>query len=280
MTPLEFTLINLALSFCAGVIGALLGIGGGLIIVPALTLLLGIDIRYAIGASIVSVIATSIGSSSTYLRKGITNMRLAMFLEVATVAGAIIGAFIAVIINAKWLYFVFCFTLLYLAYTMARIKKKVHLMAENSDNLALRLKLHSNYYDEAIEREIHYGVRHSGAGFAVSCLAGVGSGLLGVGGGFLKVPTMDAIMGVPIKVATTTSNFMIGVTAAASAGVYFARGDIAPFITAPVATGVILGSLAGARILRHISSARLRYAFVTLLVWIALGMFWKGMHVR
>jgi uncharacterized membrane protein YfcA len=280
MTPLDFTLINLGLSFCAGIIGALLGIGGGIIIVPALTLLLGIDIRYAIGASIVSVIATSIGSSSTYLRKGITNMRLGMFLESATAAGAITGAFVAGVIDARWLYFIFAFVLLYLAYTMARRKKKSHLMAEHSDGLAVRLKLDSRYYDEALAMEIRYGVRHTGEGFAMSGLAGVASGLLGVGGGFLKVPTMDAIMGVPIKVATTTSNFMIGVTAAASAGVYFARGDIDPFITAPVATGVILGSLAGTAILKHISSARLRYAFVILLAWIAIGMFWKGIHVR
>jgi uncharacterized membrane protein YfcA len=280
MTPLNFTLVNLSLSFCAGILGALLGIGGGLIIVPALTLLLGIDIRYAIGASIVSVIATSIGSSSTYLRKGITNMRLGMFLEAATAAGAITGACIAGVINAKWLYFVFTFVLLYLAYTMARLKKKAHTMAEHSDDIAMRLKLDNRYYDEAVEREIHYGVRHTWAGFTMSGIAGMASGLLGVGGGFLKVPTMDAIMGVPIKVATTTSNFMIGVTAAASAGVYFARGDIDPFITAPVATGVILGSLAGTAILKHISSTRLRYAFVALLVWIAIGMFWKGVHVR
>lgn len=280
MTPLDFTLINLGLSFCAGIIGALLGIGGGLIIVPALTLFLGIDIRYAIGASIVSVIATSIGSSSTYLRKGIANMRLGMFLEAATATGAIAGAFVAGIVDAKWLYFIFAFVLLHLACTMARLKKKTHLMAEHSDHLAMRLKLDSHYYDEALAKEVHYGVRHTWAGFAMSGFAGVGSGLLGVGGGFLKVPTMDAIMGVPIKVATTTSNFMIGVTAAASAGVYFARGDIDPFITAPVATGVILGSLTGTAILKHVSSARLRYAFVILLVWIAVGMFWKGVYVR
>jgi uncharacterized membrane protein YfcA len=280
MTPLHFTLANLGLSFCAGILGSLLGIGGGLIIVPTLTLLLGIDIRYAIGASIVSVIATSIGSSSTYLRKGITNMRLGMFLEAATATGAITGAFIAGIVNAKWLYFVFAFVLLHLACTMARLKKKTHLMAEHSDGIAMRLKLDSRYYDEGIAKEIHYGVKNTWAGFAMSGVAGMASGLLGVGGGFLKVPTMDAIMGVPIKVATTTSNFMIGVTAAASAGVYFARGDIDPFITAPVATGVILGSLAGTAILKHVSSTKLRYAFVALLVWIAIGMFWKGIHVR
>ncbi|MEJ2745344.1 MAG: sulfite exporter TauE/SafE family protein, partial [bacterium] len=275
MTPLDFTLVNLGLSFCAGILGALLGIGGGIIIVPALTLLLGIDIRYAIGASIVSVIATSICSSSTYLKKGIANMRLGMFLEAATAAGAITGAFIAGIIDAKWLYFIFAFVLLYLACTMARLKKKSHLMAEHSDDLARRLRLDGRYYNEALDQEIHYGVRHTWGGFGMSGVAGMASGLLGVGGGFLKVPTMDAIMGVPIKVATTTSNFMIGVTAAASAGVYFARGDIDPFITAPVATGVILGSLAGTAILKHISSARLRYAFVALLIWIAIGMFLK-----
>ena len=168
MTPLEFTLINFAISCGAGVLGALLGIGGGVILVPALTLLLGVDIRCAAGASIISVIATSIGSSAAYVKSGMTNMRLAMFLEVATVSGAIAGAYAAGVIGGGWLYVIFALVLLYTSYLMFQGRDSGRSMTFDSDSLARRLRLAGCYHDESTGTEICYGVRRTRAGVAVS----------------------------------------------------------------------------------------------------------------
>ncbi|MCX6354330.1 MAG: sulfite exporter TauE/SafE family protein [Candidatus Aureabacteria bacterium] len=279
MTPLEFTLINFAISCGAGVLGALLGIGGGVILVPALTLLLGVDIRCAAGASIISVIATSIGSSSMYIKSGMANMRLAMFLEVGTVSGALMGAFAAGVISSRWLHIIFALVLFYIAYAMFRGREVDSKVSTACDNWAKRLRLGGCYHDESKGKEICYGVRHTPEGLGVSCIAGVMSGLLGLGGGFMKVPAMNLMMGVPFKAASTTSNFMIGVTAAAGAGVYFARGDILPFVAAPIATGVIMGSLLGARLMKRVHGRMLSILFAVLLCWMAFQMFWKGISL-
>jgi len=275
VTPVLFTAVVAFISLAAGLLGSLVGVGGGIIVVPALTLLLGVDIHHAIAASIISVIATSSGAASSYVRQHITNMRLAMVLEVATAAGALSGAFAAAYLGGRWLFLLFGAVLAYTSYSMLR---KQHDAAKilPPDALADRLRLHGSYYDQALGREVAYRVSRTKLGLAVSYVAGVVSGLLGIGGGVLKVPVMNLSMGIPIKVCTATSNFMIGVTAATGAAMYFMRGDIQPFVAAPVAVGVLLGAKLGARLLSRLRGQTIRIAFVAVLTISALQMFWKG----
>jgi uncharacterized protein len=276
MTPLEFMLAAFALSAGAGVFGAVLGLGGGTVVVPALTLLLGIDIRFAIGASIVSVIATSIGAGAAYVEEHLTNIRVSMLLETATTSGAVTGAFLAGLVAGRWLYLVFAFVLGWSAFEMWHRPRGLPPPAR-PDPLAARLRLHGVYHDAALGTEVAYRASRIPWGLAVSAFAGVVSGLLGIGGGTVKVPAMNVVMGLPLKVATATSNFMIGVTAAASAGVYFYRGDIDPFIAAPVAAGVVLGALAGTHILNRMRASLLRAFFTAVLLFIAVQMFLRGL---
>jgi len=278
MTPLEFTLLAFAISLAAGVLGSLLGLGGGIIVVPALTLLLKIDIRYAIGASIVSVIATSSGAAAAYVRERMTNLRVAMFLELATTTGAISGAYLAGVVGGRWLYIIFGTIMGYSAVAMFRKRRGKAGAQVPCDALADRLRLHDSYYDQAAGQEIAYRVTHTRLGLGLMYVAGVVSGLLGVGSGALKVPAMDLAMRLPIKVSTATSNFMIGVTAAASAGVYFARGDIDPFVAAPVSAGVLMGSTIGSRLLGRLRSSWIRGVFVLVLLWISVEMLLKGLR--
>ena len=278
MTLLLFDLSVLSISAVAGVLGSLLGLGGGIIIIPVLTLLFHIDIRYAIGASIVSVIATSSGAAAAYVRERMTNLRVAMVLELATSAGALTGAYLAGLLAVRWLYIIFGIVMGYSALMMFR---KRHQSAEDETipaPWADYLKLHSSYYDEASGREIIYRVARTRVGLGLMYVAGVVSGLLGIGSGALKVPAMDLAMRLPIKVSTATSNFMIGVTAAASAGVYFARGDIDPFVAAPVAAGVLLGAVLGSRLLGRVQSATIRVVFVIVLLWVSGQMLLKGIR--
>lgn len=280
MNLLQFTLITFAISLAAGVLGSLVGLGGGIIVIPALTLLLGIDIRYAIGASIVSVIATSSGSAAVYLRERMANLRVAMALELATTAGALTGAFVAGFIDSVYLYIVFGLILAYSAVMMLRNRREHGNELAPPDILADRLRLHGTYYDHAAGRRISYRVAHTKLGFLLMYVAGIVSGLLGIGSGVLKVPAMDLAMRLPIKASTATSNFMIGVTAAASAGVYFARGDIDPFVAAPVAAGVLMGATVGSSLLGKLHSRHVRLIFVVVLLWVSLEMLrkgWKGL---
>ena len=278
MTPLQFTLITFALSIVAGLLGSLLGLGGGVIVVPLLTLLFKIDIHYAIGASIVSVIATSSGAAASYVKEHMTNLRIAMLLEMATTIGAICGALMAGMLAGRWLFVIFGAVLGYTAIHMLRGKDGVDGNNVRPDAWADRLRLHGHVFDQQAGRELHYRVGRTPFGLAVSYVAGVVSGLLGIGGGAIKVPAMNVVMGVPIKVATATSNLMIGVTAAASAGVYFMRGDIDPFIAAPVAAGVLIGAQSGSRLLPKIKSKTIRTAFVLVLLWISIEMLIRGLH--
>jgi uncharacterized membrane protein YfcA len=278
MTPLVFCLVTFAISVAAGVLGSLLGLGGGIIVVPALTLLLGIDIRYAIGASVVSVIATSSGAAAAYVREHMTNLRVAMLLELGTTTGALAGAFLAGVVGGRWLFVVFGVVLGYSALAMVRHRHDEVGAPVPPDALADRLRLHGAYFDHAEGREVVYRVARTPLGLALMFVAGVVSGLLGIGSGALKVPAMDLAMRLPIKVSTATSNFMIGVTAAASAGVYFARGDVDPFVAAPVAAGVLLGATGGSRLLGRLRGGRIRAAFVVVLVWVAAQMLWKGLR--
>ncbi len=279
MTPLGFTILTFIMSVGAGVLGSLLGLGGGIIVVPVLTLLVGIDIRYAIGASLVAVIATSSGAAAAYVREHMINLRVAMALELATTSGAISGAFLAGVIGGRWLFLVFGAMMGYSALAMMR-QRREHGPGHQGpvDALADRLKLHGSYFDEATGEIVDYRVVRTPLGFALMYVAGVTSGLLGIGSGALKVPAMDLAMRLPIKVSTATSNFMIGVTAAASAGVYFSRGDIDPFVAAPVAAGVLLGATMGSRLLGKIHSRWVRRAFVVVLLWISAQMLWKGVR--
>jgi len=278
MTPIEFFAAAFAISVAAGLLGSLLGLGGGIIVIPALTLLLGVDIRYAIGASIVSVIATSSGAAAAYVRERMTNLRVAMFLEIATTAGAITGAYVAGLVSVRWLYLVFGLVMGYSALMMFRKRRSALAADVPPDVLADRLRLHDVYFDEAAGREVAYRVARPRIGLGLMYVAGVVSGLLGIGSGALKVPAMDLAMRLPIKVSTATSNFMIGVTAAASAGVYFARGDINPFIAAPVAAGVLGGATAGSRLLGRIDSETIRVIFVAVLLWVSAEMLLKGVN--
>jgi hypothetical protein len=277
MSPLWFTLSLLGISVVAGFAGALLGLGGGIVVVPVLTLVYGIDIRYAIGASIISVIATSSGAAAAYVRERMTNMRVAMFLELATSTGAITGAFLSGIIRGRWLFVIFGVVMGISSVAMVR-KPRTHTEAVRPDALADKLRMHDKYFDESLGREIVYRVTRIKLGFLLMYLAGVISGLLGIGSGALKVPAMDLAMRLPIKVSSATSNFMIGVTAAASAGVYFARGDVDPFIVAPVAMGVVAGATAGSRLLGRMDRLLLRLMFIAVLLFISAQMVWKGMQ--
>ncbi|WP_201756713.1 sulfite exporter TauE/SafE family protein [Corallococcus silvisoli] len=279
-TPFNFVAIVLCVSIGAGLLGSLLGLGGGLILIPVLTLVLKVDIRYAVGASIVSVIATSSGAAAAYVRDGLANMRVAMFLELATVAGAVTGAMLAGVVGGRALYFLFGAVMAYSALAMLRkLREDGGPREEPPPNaLADRLALHGSYYDASTDREVSYRVHRPLTGLGLMYIAGTVSGLLGIGSGALKVPAMDLAMGLPIKVSTATSNFMIGVTAAASAGIYFARGDIDPFIAGPVCVGVTLGAFAGSRYLTKLKSGSLRMLFVAVLLWVSYEMLSKGIR--
>lgn len=264
------------ISTTAGLLGSILGLGGGIIITPMLTLLFGVDIRYAIGASIVSVIATSSGAAIAYIKDKITNIRIGMFLEIATTVGAITGAFLSGIINPMILYIIFGVLLLYSAIAMLG-KVKSELPANvTAHPLANKLKLNGSYYDKVLQRQVDYNVSGVKGGFGMMYAAGVISGLLGIGSGIFKVMAMDLFMKLPMKVSSATSNFMIGVTAAASAGVYLLRGDIDPAISAPVALGVLIGATVGTRVMQRLKSKTIRIIFIPVLAYISIQMIIKG----
>jgi uncharacterized membrane protein YfcA len=265
-----------AISLVAGFLGSLLGLGGGLIVIPALTLLLHVDIRLAIGASIVSVIATSSGAAAAYVRDRLANMRVAMFLELGTTLGGITGAYVAGVVQPRFLFILFGLILGYSAFAMLRGRRKGEEEELEVGPWARVLQLKSSYFDPAAGEEVAYQPVRARIGLALMYIAGVVSGLLGIGSGALKVPAMDLAMELPIKVSTATSNFMIGVTAAASAGVYFSRGQIDPFIAAPVAIGVLAGAFVGSHTLGRIDSRSMRMAFIIILVLIAAQMLFKG----
>lgn len=274
MTVLVFTLIVLVGAFLAGLLGSLTGLGGGVIIIPLLTLGLGVNIHYAIGASIISVIATSSGSAAAYVKEGITNVRIGMFLEIATTISAIVGVIIATHIDAKSITVVFGLILLFSAFMM--LKKKIdHSNNEKTSVLAGYFKLNGSYPTEDGVKQ--YAVHNVIGGFAMMFVAGTLSGLLGIGSGALKVIGMDNIMKIPFKVSTTTSNFMIGVTAAASALIYLHKGQIDPVIAMPVSLGVILGATLGAKILIKTKTGKLKWIFAIVITFLALQMIYNGL---
>lgn len=273
--PVAFSVV-LGISMVAGFVGSLLGLGGGVIVVPVLTAGLGYSIRHVIGASLVSVIATSSGAAVAYVRDRLTNLRIAMFLEVATSSGALVGAYVSSLIPVRGLYLVFGALLLYSAYGMFQRRHLEGAGRVAESRWARRLGLEGSYYDDAGHRVVSYRAGRLAGGFAVMGAAGALSGVLGIGSGVFKVLGMDMVMGLPIKVSTATSNFMIGVTAAAGAGVHFARGNVDPTLAAPVALGVLLGAWAGSKLLPRLRGRAVRYVFVPILVYMAAEMLWKG----
>jgi hypothetical protein len=263
----------------AGLIGALAGVGGGIIVVPALTILFGIDIRLAIGASIVSVIATSSGAAAAYVRDRMTDMRVGMFLELATTTGAIAGALLAAVVAPALLLVLLGVVLLgSAAQQVLRLGEELPPDVAVS-GLALRLRLSGSYPDARLGYDVPYAAQRVPLGFALMGFAGLVSGLLGIGSGALKVLAMDGAMRLPMKVSSATSNFMIGVTAAASAGIYLGRGDVDPRIAAPVAVGVLAGSTIGARLLPRLSNRHVRLLFLPVLVAIGLETLARGLGV-
>ncbi|HZP58556.1 MAG TPA: sulfite exporter TauE/SafE family protein [Dehalococcoidia bacterium] len=266
-------------SMFAGLLGALAGLGGGVLIVPLLTIGFHLDIRLAIGASIVSVIATSSGAAAAYVRDHLTNVRVAMLLELATTTGALTGALVAGLLDARLLFIVFGVILLVsLVPTAMRIGEELP-EAVAGDWASRRFRLASDYPDHALGRTVRYEVTRVPLGFGMMYVAGVVSGLLGIGSGALKVLAMDSAMRLPMKVSSATSNFMIGVTAAASAGVYFWRGDVVPLIAAPVALGVLAGATLGAKLLVRFNNVTVRMVFVPVLGAVSVEMLLRGLGV-
>lgn len=271
MTELNFDLLVAAVAFLAGVIGALIGLGGGIIITPLLVLGFHIDIRYAMGAALASVIATSSGAAAAYLRDGISNMRIGMFLCVATTLGAVGGALLATVLDTHVLSVIFGMALL--ATALLSLRKNPPLTEGKPDPLAQKLRFDAKF--ESPTGRIAYHPRHVPAGFAVMVLAGILSGLLGIGSGAFKVLAMDQIMRIPFKVTTATSNFMIGVTAAASIGIYLKRGYLDPVLVLPVALGVLAGAFVGARLMPYAPVKILRVVFLVAVVLIGIEMIFQ-----
>jgi uncharacterized membrane protein YfcA len=278
MTVLLFTALVALGSLLAGFLGALTGLGGGVVIVPLLALVFHVDMRYAIGASLVSVIATSSGAAAAYVREGFSNMRIGMFLEIATTIGALVGAFIATRVTTSTIAIVFGGVLVYSAYLSIR-SRPADAVDEKQDRLARMLNLDGSYPASDGQQQ-HYTVHNIPLGFGLMFGAGTLSGLLGIGSGAVKVLAMDQAMRVPFKVSTTTSNFMIGVTAAASAGVYLARGYIDPGIAMPVVLGALAGSMLGAKVLVSARAKVLRWVFSGVIVMLGIEMIFNGFTGR
>ena len=274
MSILTFTLAIFGTSVVAGLLGALTGLGGGVVVVPVLALLFHVDLRYAIGASLVSVIATSSGAAAAYVREGFSNIRIGMFLEIATTLGALVGAYLTAMVSTKAIGIVFGIVLLYSAIASFRSNHE-DVAPQHTGGLADRLRLKGEYPSESGLKA--YVAQRVQAGFGIMFLAGGLSGLLGIGSGAVKVLAMDQAMRLPFKVSTTTSNFMIGVTAAASAGVYISRGYIVPSLAMPVMLGVLGGSLIGSRILIRARVSTLRMLFAVVIVALGVEMIYSSL---
>jgi uncharacterized membrane protein YfcA len=275
VNTLEFTAVVGVGSVLAGFLGALTGLGGGVVIVPLLTLVFHVDIRYAVGAALVSVIATSSGAAAAYVKEGYSNVRVGMFLEIATTLGALAGVAVALHLHGSVIAIIFGVVLIYSAY--ASLRQNPHAIEDlGPDRIATWLRMDSSYPTENGFESYH--VRGVPLGFLLMFVAGVISGLLGIGSGAVKVLAMDRAMKLPFKVSTTTSNFMIGVTAAASAGIYFSRGYIDPGLAMPVMLGVLAGSLMGARVLVGAKVRVLRIVFSGVIGVLAVEMIYSGMR--
>ena len=275
VTPIEVLSIFL-MSILAGLVGAVFGLGGGILIIPFLTLVEGVPLPFAVGASIISVIATSSASAATYVQDRLTNLRLGMFLEVGTVLGAITGALVAAFLDPGVLLVLFGILLIYTSAIMIAGRKVDSPSGVFPDRVSRNLRLGGEYFDPATGVTNRYEVTNTLKTLAISAISGVVSGLLGVGGGIIGVPTMNLLSKVPVKVASATSNFMIGVTAAASSSVYLVRGDVQPFLVAPLMIGVVIGAAVGTRLLRRTPPLRIKLLLAILLVAVSIAMILKG----
>lgn len=275
MDPIAVLLLLAVAAFVAGLAGSYLGIGGGVFLIPFMTLALGINIKVAIATGLIGVIATSSGAASVYVRDHLTNLRLSMFLEVATTLGAIAGALVGLVVPEFFLFIAFGVVVLYAASTMARIretaKQRAYVPGEEHP-LSKRLGLSSVYFDREDQGVYRYRVDRPVAGFGVGVAAGLFAGLLGVGGGFIKVPSMNILMRIPMKAAVATSNFMIGVTAAAGAFIYYAEGLVHPGLAAMVIIGVFSGTNIGTRLLEKAKASNVRFAFAVALAALGIAM--------
>ena len=268
------SLVLLPISVIAGFIGSLLGLGGGVIIVPVLTLGFGVDIRYAVAASLISIIATSSGAAASFLKDHLTNLRLAIVLEIGTVFGAMSGFLLSSSLKSSSLFLCFGGFLLFSSVMMFRQKKDPR--AETNHPWSEKLGLNSKFPEEG--EWIHYKVANVPFGLISMYVAGVFSALLGIGSGIFKIMAMDGAMKIPMKVSSATSNFMIGVTASASAGAYFLRGDIKPEIASPVALGIIVGAWIGARVMPKLNAAFIRKIFIVVMIIVGIQMIMKGLR--
>lgn len=262
----------------AGILGALLGLGGGIVITPVLTLLFGVDIKYAVGASIIAVLATSSGSAIAYLKDDMLNLRIAMFLEIFTTLGAFVGAVLSVITDSQFLFFLYGALMLFQAFNMyqkIRSKKEEHLPSQN-DVIAEKLNLSGEYFDKGLNRTIKYQVANVPGGSIVMFFAGVMSALLGIGAGAFKVLAMDTVMKMPLKASSATANFMMEVTGTASAIFYLFVGQINPVLVTPIALGVLIGSFIGSRIMPYVPVKVLRWIFLVALLALGMQMFIRG----
>ncbi len=284
MTPIELAAVLFAVSIGAGLLGSLLGLGGGFVVIPALTLLFGVDIRLAIGASVVAVVATSVAAAPANLSSGLSNLRVAIFLAMATTIGALTGAWLSGRLDPRVLYGVFGAVLVFAGAQMARKLYTDHVPAlvpaqseparpGGTDVLALS----GSYPDTASGKAVDYNVVHPLLGLSLMYLAGTVGGLLGIGSGVLKVPAMDVAMRLPLKVSMATSNLLIGVTAASASLVYLLRGDVDPYLAGPVAAGVLLGAWAGGRLLPRMRVGVLTWGFLAVMIVVAGEMLWKGL---
>jgi uncharacterized membrane protein YfcA len=277
--PVYFETLTALVAVVAGAFGSLLGLGGGFILIPFLTLVLGVNIRYAIGASLIAVIATSSGAASAYLRNRMANIRVAILLEIGTTLGAITGVLVASRLDGSWLFILFSLLLGWSAFAMFRRREETGTETKvPPDRTADRLRLHSEYPDEIGGEMVPYRVARTRLGVVLMYFAGCLSAMLGIGGGIVQVPAMDEAMRMPMKVSSATSSFMIGVTAATSAGIYFMRGDIIPGLAGPVAFGVLIGSQIGSRWLTKWNVRMLRWVFVFILIGVAIEMGVKGVR--
>lgn len=271
-----FTIILFLGAIFAGFLGSLTGLGGGVVVIPLLTLGFGVDMRYAIGAALVTSIASSSGAAAAYIKEGITNVRIGMFLEIATTTGAVLGAIIGLYLDKMYIAIVFGCVLMFSAYRSVRKKDEVDSdFSEDGDKLGEKLKLNGSY-TKPDGKVVNYKVHNVVGGYSLMTLAGALSGLLGIGSGALKVLAMDTAMRIPFKVSTTTSNFMVGVTAAASAVIYLQRGYIDPGLAMPIVVGVLLGAFFGSKILPKANVKKLRLLFSVVIFFLALLMMYNG----
>ncbi|WP_390407254.1 sulfite exporter TauE/SafE family protein [Lacticaseibacillus jixiensis] len=274
-------LIFVGVGLLAGAMGALLGLGGGIIVTPVITLVMGLPIQYAIAASIIAVIATSSGATIAYLKDEMLNLRVAMFLEIATTVGAVVGAVLSGVISGKFLYMLFGALLLFSTYNMIRklVGTKAKQRDPKPDAAAVKLRLNGAYYDKNTQQEVEYKVTNVPGGFLMMLGAGMASGLLGIGSGAFKVLAMDTIMQMPLKPSTATSNLMMGVTGAASATVYFFNGSLQPQIAAPIALGILVGATLGTRLMQVMPTKVLRLIFIPVIGYMSVQMLLKGFGV-